>query len=71
MKGYEAMTQVSRRPNILAYSYTSGEGIGGARGATAPLPPSPIIQPGGDLAPPIIGLYIIVFYYDKRLIVLI
>jgi len=65
---YEAMTQVSHRPNILAYSYTSG--VGG-QGGHCPPPPSPIIQPGGGLALPIIRLYIIVFYYDKRLIVLI
>ena len=33
---YEAMTQVSHRPNILAYSYTSGVGtscgLGGGQG---------------------------------------
>ena len=65
---YEAMTQVSHRPNLLAYSYTSGVGIGGARGASVPLPSNP---PWGGLAPPIIRLYIRVFYYIKRLIVLI
>jgi len=64
---YEAMTQVSHRPNILAYSYTSGVGIGEARGATAPLPhpPSPIIQPGGPGPANNQALYYSILLYQK------
>ena len=38
---YEAMTQVSHRPNILAYSYTSGVGGQGGHCPPPPLPNNP------------------------------
>jgi len=53
---YEAMAQVSHKPNILAYSYAIGVGSWGARGGWPP----------NNQA-----LYYRILYYIKRLIVLI
>ena len=55
---YEAMTQVSNRPNN---SYTSGVGTGGAKGAAG----SPMIQPGGPGSPNNQALY-----YSIKIIIL-